>query len=147
MRFVTGIGLAIMLLFVAAVMVACSDDGDGNGGSTTPAAPGELQLSDADSGKTFSADAGSTIIVALTSNASTGYAWHVRDPLPSQLTQSGEARYVPPGSTEPVVGAPGTEVFTFRAISAGTAELTLDYVRSFEDGDPASTYAVTIEIK
>jgi len=145
MRFVTGIGLAIALLGVAAALVACGDDD--SGGGSTPPTPRELQLSDADSGATVRADAGSTIIVALTSNRSTGYAWQVRDPLPQQLTQSGDVRYVPPGSTEPVAGAPGTEVFTFRAASAGTAELTLDYVRSFEDGEPASTFAVTIDIK
>ena len=145
-RFILAVVAAIALLFAAAALVACDDDG-GDSGGTTPAAPRELQLSDADSGKTARADVGSTIIVALTSNASTGFAWRVHESLPPQLEQVGDVRYVPPGSTEPVTGAAGTEVFTFKASSTGTAELALDYVRSFEDGDPASTYSVTIEIE
>lgn len=145
-RFMATIGLAIVLLFAATAVAACEGDGD-DGGDDTPRAPRELQLSDADSGKTVTADVGSTIIIALTSNPSTGYAWQVREPLPEQLAQSGDVRYVPPGSTSPVVGAPGTEVFTFRATAAGSAELTLDYARSFEDGEPASVYTLTIEIE
>ncbi|HET6614444.1 MAG TPA: protease inhibitor I42 family protein, partial [Dehalococcoidia bacterium] len=111
-RFTVWVFAAIALMFAAAALVACDDDG-GDSGNTTPSAPRDLRLSDADSGTTARADAGSTIIVALTSNASSGFAWRVHDALPAQLEQVGEALYVPPGSTEPVVGAAGTEVFTF----------------------------------
>jgi predicted secreted protein len=146
-RFLPAVAVAISLLFAAGGLAACDDDAGDSGDNGAPPAPRQLQFSDADSGKTASADVGSTIVVALTSNASTGFAWRVHEALPPQLEQVGDVQYVPPGSTQPVAGAAGTEVFTFRAASAGTAELALDYARSADDGAPASTYAVTIEIE
>ena len=54
---------------------------------------------------------------------------------------------MPPGSTAPVVGAPGTEVFTFRAVQAGRFDLLLEYRRSFEPNEPpARTFRVTVAI-
>lgn len=156
----------IMMLVTALVpaAAACGDDGDN--GAATPAAratapatavvptatvsayPKEVQLTDADAGKSVKLANGGKLIVALVSNPSTGFRWAVADPSPVQLRLEGEPEYVPPGSTTPVVGAAGTEVFTFTAVSAGTATLTLNYARSFEPSvAPEKTFTITVDIK
>ncbi|MPZ50554.1 MAG: hypothetical protein GEU75_14865 [Dehalococcoidia bacterium] len=52
------------------------------------------------------------------------------------------------GRTQPVLGAPGTEVFTFKATEAGTIQLVLEYRRSFEpEVPPSKTFRITAEVK
>jgi inhibitor of cysteine peptidase len=131
------------LFAIAFSAAACGDDDDDHGG-----APDEVQLSQADDGKTVTLANGGTLIVALTSNPSTGYSWAVVADEPTNLELEGEPRYVPPGSTTPVVGAPGTEVFTFKAIRTGTSKLSMAYARSFETGvEPEETFEVTVKVE
>jgi inhibitor of cysteine peptidase len=156
----------MMVMLVAALApaaAACGDDGDNGAGTPTaratapvtaaPAAtvsahPKEVQLTDADAGKSVKLANGGKLIVALVSNPSTGFRWAVAEPAPVQLRLEGEPAYVAPGSTTPAVGAAGTEVFTFAAVSAGTATLTLNYARSFEpDVAPEKTFSITVDIK
>ena len=122
---------------------ACGDDDNNNG-----KAPAEVQLTQADNGKSVNVSNGGTLIVALTSNPSTGYAWSVVSPEPKNLELDGQPKYVPPGSTTPVVGAPGTEVFTFKAVEKGTSTLKMEYRRSFEPNEPAQeTFSVEVQVK
>jgi predicted secreted protein len=67
---------------------------------------------------------------------------------PTNLELDGEPTYVPPGSTNPVVGAAGTEVFTFKAIKTGSSKLSMAYARSWEAGsEPEETFDVTVVVK
>jgi inhibitor of cysteine peptidase len=130
-------------------VVACGGDGmpatPTPGGSTALA---EVQLMDADNGRSIEVASGGTVIVALTSNRSTGYAWAVDVAPGPQLTQLGEAEYAPAGSSLPVVGAGGTEKFTFSATSPGVVSLHLVYRRSFEPGvPPVRTFEVSVTVK
>lgn len=137
--------LLLLIVTVLAVLFALFIAGDRAPGS---AAPSEVQLADRDNGGTVRLASGGTLIVALASNPSTGYAWAVSESSGPGLTLSGEPQYVPPGSTGPVVGAAGTEVFRFVATGVGTQELVLEYRRSFEPGrPPASTFSVTVQVE
>ena len=130
--------------------MACSKDKQQTPTPTATASdyPSEVQLTDSDNGSSVRLANGGQLIVALISNASTGYSWSVQDPAPGQLELQGEPRYVPPGSTNNVVGAPGTQVFTFLAKSSGSARLTLQYKRPFEPGAaPDETFSVTVDIR
>ena len=148
--------LAIALGFA----VACGDNGDTDDTPTAtqeptstaapPAgdAPAEVQLTDADNGSTVQLANGGTLIVALPSNPSTGFSWSVSEQSSAQLVLQGEPAFVPGGSTAPVPGAGGTQVFTFKAESSGTAELTLEYRRDLEPGEaPEDAFDVTVEIR
>jgi inhibitor of cysteine peptidase len=116
--------------------------------TATPAVPAEVQLTDDDNGRSLTLAKGGTLIIALVSNPSTGFAWSVADPSPAQLVLQGEPQYVPPGSTTPVVGAAGTQVFTFKATATGEAKLTLNYARSFEPTvPPEKTFTVTVTVQ
>jgi inhibitor of cysteine peptidase len=111
------------------------------------ASPPELQVTDRDDGGSVRIARGGSLVVALASNPSTGYAWTVSERTGSGLVLTGPATYLPPGSTAPVVGAPGTEVLRFDAVSAGTYELRLEYRRSFEpNAAPERTFRVTVQI-
>jgi inhibitor of cysteine peptidase len=149
------IGLATLLVFAAGLSFACGDDDDdepaaptSTAGPTGGTAPDEVQLTDADNGSTVQLANGGTLIVALPSNITTGFSWSVSESSSPQLELQGEPQYVPAGSTTPVVGAGGTEVFTFKAAGTGTATLTLEYRRPFEPGvPPEQTFSVTVEIR
>ncbi|MDA1004529.1 MAG: protease inhibitor I42 family protein [Chloroflexi bacterium] len=109
--------------------------------------PDEIQLTQADNGATVRLAQGGTLLVALPSNPSTGYRWWVAEGSGAALELI-DVRYVPPGSTMPVVGAAGTEVFRFRAVAPGVTSLVLDYARGFEPGVPAtSTFTVSVHIR
>jgi inhibitor of cysteine peptidase len=104
----------------------------------------EIQLTDADDGATVQLAVGGTLIIALRSNPTTGYSWAIAGDLPQTLRVEGEARFVPAGSTQPVLGAGGTEVWTFTAVSPGDADLKLGYRRPFETNLPLKTFSVIV---
>jgi len=131
----------LAIAFAAALLaVACGDDDGG--------APDTVRLGEADNGRSVTVAKGGTVIVTLPSNPSTGFSWAVVLPAPAQLEPQGEPKYVPSGSTTPVVGAGGTEVFTFRARATGTGTLELGYARPFEKGvPPEKTFRVTVDVR
>jgi len=137
----------LALLITPALFGACGDDDDDEF-DIDGTLPREVQLTKADNGKTAEVGLGETLVVALPSNPSTGFSWSVTAPEPGNVELLGEPTYIPPGSTSPVVGAAGTQVFTFRPLKAGTDTLTMGYARSFEPGvAPAETFSVTITVK
>jgi inhibitor of cysteine peptidase len=139
MRLLT-VGLLPALFLFAA---SCGDDDDDDA-----QAPDEVQLTQADDGTDVALADGGTLIVALPSNPSTGFAWAIVAPEPSNIELDGQPKFVPPGSTTPVVGAPGTEVFTFKTIADGTSTLKMEYRRSFEpNAPPGDTFSVEVEVR
>ena len=157
------VGFASLLILATGLLSACGGNDDNTTPATEPAAtatasaaatptqaafPDEVQLTDADDGTTVQLANEGTLIVALASNPTTGYSWAVSEQSDPQLVLQGEPTYVPAGSTTPVVGAGGTEVFRFKATDTGTATLTLEYRRSFEPGvPPQKTFSVMVEIR
>jgi inhibitor of cysteine peptidase len=140
--------LAAALVALCGLALACG------GGGSKPASsgggyPSEVQLTDADAGRAIKLANGGQLIISLTSNPSTGFGWSVQPPATDKLElQGGAPHYVPPSSTTNLVGAPGTEVFTFVAKATGTAQLTLMYRRPFDVGvAPAKTFTVMVDIK
>ncbi|MBQ7596124.1 MAG: protease inhibitor I42 family protein [Clostridia bacterium] len=92
----------------------------------------------------YSAD-GKTVIVTLSENPSTGYGWEyiISDENTVKLANS---TYIPADSGfghEALAGAPGTRIFEFSALKAGTATLTLTYERSWEN-DPVRTIVIEL---
>lgn len=159
--------MAGMLALVGAV--ACGDDDDEGEATQTPAAetatpteattpgetatpatpgnsaPNEVQVTQDDNGRTVELAVDGRLIVAVPADRDGGYSWSVVEPGPVLLELEGEPRYVPPGSTSPATGAAGTEVFTFEARQAGTADLGLAYAR--DGGSPEQTFSVIVRIR
>ena len=78
----------------------------------------------------------STVEIRLDANATTGYSW--------QFTPSGKTdavtlenhSYLTPGSDRNLCGAPGVDVWRFRAAQEGKAVLTFRYYRRWEKFTP-----------
>lgn len=93
---------------------------------------------------------GEVMAVSLESNPSTGYAWYATLSDPTVLVQMGEPQYQEPSSSSsnPVVGAAGTQTFFFQAAETGSTTLTLEYKRGWEDAvAPEKTVTIDTEVK
>ena len=101
--------------------------------------------------KQIEVKAGDTITITLDSNATTGFSWTEQAVISEEniLTQTGH-QYIEPqteGDT-PLVGAGGTEEWTFKTDKTGTAKVTLSYDRPWEGGEKGvRTFELTIVVK
>lgn len=121
--------------------------------TSTPPAPADMPTQDAASarvvdfgGSTESAKidvaSGSTFMVRIGSNPSTGYSWELVSGNENGAVVAIEEGYVQ-GADMP--GAPGTQTFTFRAERTGVHVLTFAYRRPWETGVPPER-TVTLEL-
>ena len=91
--------------------------------------------------------AGGVLTVTLGSNPTTGFKWilaKISDE--TVLKQEGESEFVLPEKQIP--GASGKEVWTFQALKAGTATISMEYSRPWEGGEKGVwTYTLTVTVK
>jgi len=83
-------------------------------------------------------------IIALGSNPTTGYSW--QESHDQSMLELLEKDYQEP-TEEGVVGAGGVELFRFKAIKAGQAEITLTYEQPWEGGGIGETKVFTVYVK
>ncbi|HET7568187.1 MAG TPA: protease inhibitor I42 family protein [Gaiellaceae bacterium] len=88
-----------------------------------------VQLDAADNGRGVRIRPATPVVVTLSSNRSTGFRWRLLQPLDRRVLTLLSHRYV--ASTSGLVGVPGTEIWRFRTVRAGTFTLRLGYVRPF----------------
>jgi inhibitor of cysteine peptidase len=96
--------------------------------------------------------AGDTLTVTLCSNPSTGFSWSESAQVSDQtIVQQTDHKYVAPeaeAGTTPVVGAAGTEVWTFEALKKGTSTIYVEYSRPWEGGEKGEwTFHLTVVVK
>ena len=131
-------GVAIGLVALAGLVSACS-------GKTNPEPPAPLALAKAESGTTQDLQIGQELRITLDANPTTGYQWDVVGEAPAQIERSGEPRFT---SASDALGAGGTQVWTFVAVSAGEGTLKMKYWRSFEPTAlPPAEFRVTLRVK
>ena len=108
-----------------------------NGAATRPGNAGAVTLWDSDNGRRIPVRVGATITVRLNSNPTTGYSWNLADAgAPPILQLLGTPRLESP--TGQPIGAPGTQVYRFKVVSAGQGTLRLLYQRPWEKGIQAA---------
>lgn len=109
-----------------------------------PATPQQIQVTVADQGKNFPLALGDSLVIALDSNPSTGYAWGVKPVDHPVLSLVGEPVFKA-GSNE--LGASGKTTLTLKAVTIGSQALTLLYQRSFEKGaQPTKTFTINVTV-
>jgi inhibitor of cysteine peptidase len=91
---------------------------------------------------------GGTLTVTLGSNPTTGYSWEetaqVADPVILEITSI--KMLTPEGKG--IVGAAGSQSFTFRALEKGNTKIKLDYSRPWEGGEKDEwTCEVEVNVK
>ncbi len=97
---------------------------------------------------TASVDApvGSAVVLTVCSNASTGFMWTAASSSDPAVAVPGEWVSVAPA--EPMPGAPGTQVLTIAADSAGTAVISASYDRPWEGGEKGAwTLELTVNVR
>jgi inhibitor of cysteine peptidase len=134
-RVVLGGLLAVAALFAA----GCWPFGDDENGVT---------ISDRDDGTTVQMHKGDTLTVRLGSNITTGFRWYVGESAGPELQFVGESPYEEPSSKTPVLGAPGTQVFNFKAVGTGVVQVAMEYRQGVDpDVTAARTFHFTAEIR
>ncbi|MHB8104497.1 MAG: protease inhibitor I42 family protein [Dehalococcoidales bacterium] len=97
--------------------------------------------------KTIELGAADTLTVKLDSNPTTGYAWEQATISNTAVITQTSHDYFAPTQTG-IVGAGGTEVFVFKAKSAGTSTINFSYARSWEGGEKGIfTLTVNVTVK
>lgn len=101
--------------------------------------------------KEIQVSVGSSVTVALCSNPTTGFQWgqaQIADPTVAAET---EHKFVEPGQSvdgQPLMGAPGQDVWTFKALKKGSTTISIDYSRPWEGGEKAEwTFNLSITVK
>lgn len=108
--------------------------------------PASTPLTMSDNGRQVTLHPGDRLVIALEGNPSTGYTWEVVQVDSSLLSEQGPVQFK--AASTGLVGAPGIQTLTFKALKAGTATLTLGYLRPWEKGVlPANTFQITVSIQ
>ena len=98
--------------------------------------------------KEVAAAVGDSFTVTLCSNPTTGFQWsesaQISDPT---VVQQMDHKFVSP-EAEGLVGAPGKEVWTFKALKKGTSTISVEYGRPWEGGEKGEwTFNLTVVVK
>ena len=109
-----------------------------------------MQLDESFDGRSVTLRVGERIELALAENASTGYRWR---PAPARRSAWGPAlraideTFAAPGQRPEKPGAPGIRRLYFEAVTAGSADLELEYRRSWQpSAQAARTFRLRIEV-
>ena len=87
---------------------------------------------------------GRIFAIRMESNPTTGYGWQLSKALDNKISLVTNA-FIPPDSK--LCGAGGHEVWTFKAIEQGQAEISMQYVRPWEKDQSARTNVFTVIVK
>ena len=97
--------------------------------------------------KQLTVSPGNSFTVTLCSNATTGFSWsesaQISDPT---IVQQVSHEVIPPESG--LIGAPGNEVWTFKALKKGTSTVSMEYSRPWEGGEKGVwTFNLSVTVK
>lgn len=121
----SGLVISMALAAVLVLVVSgCGNKSDDPGGVV----PEELV-------ENINLTAGQSHEYTLESNASTGFSWEISVEPDEKIIKITDHEYVEPEDTS-MVGAPGEEVWKFKAEKAGKTTMVLEYVRSWEEELP-----------
>ncbi len=99
-----------------------------------------------DDGRLVTLDKRDVLVVRLEGNPTTGYEWILTDTFNQEIIEPrGEPEFVSEGD-DGIVGAGGTYVFRFKALSSGTTTLEFVYERLWE-GEPIETFSVIVYVR
>lgn len=99
---------------------------------------------------TLEVQVGETFEVKLCSNPTTGFQWSENAQISDAVILKQEShKFIGPESEPPpAVGTPGQEVWTFKALEQGSADIYLEYSRPWEGGEKGEwTCTVNIVVK
>jgi len=122
----------------AVVLAACALLAAGCGGGTKT-----FGISDTN----ITVKTGEQFIIQLESNRTTGFQWGITKTLDPAIVKKIKTTYTVKGGKK-LVGAGGTEQWTFQAVGPGSTKIVMGYSRPFERGKTAArvaTFNVTVQ--
>jgi inhibitor of cysteine peptidase len=92
---------------------------------------------------------GDQLIITLDSNVTTGFSWNLSAISDTAVIQKISDEYITPESSDPpLMGQGGQEVWTFEALAAGSATISMKYIQPWApDAEPAETFGITVNIE
>lgn len=137
--------LVWIAIAISIPLLACS------AAPTTAPAAEQLSVDASYSGKQVEVAVGQSLVVTLESNPSTGFKWDLAGITDQAVLEkvSNEFKAAEAKSGEPLlVGAPGKEIWTFKALKKGKSEISLEYRRPWESGvQPAQTFTLNVVVE
>ncbi len=144
----------LTLAFVFILLAACSSGPaptqpiSPSPNATSTKAANEIALTAQDNGKTIAAAENQIMSLTLNSNPSTGYRWKFIAEPDAKILKLVSSNYFPSNtSATPLIGAGGTDVWTFQAIGSGTTALKLGYFPPANPNQAANTFELTVTVK
>ena len=88
---------------------------------------------------------GDSLKVTLCSNPTTGFAWSEAQISDEAVLEQTDHEFVAP--EEDLVGVPGKDVWTFKALEQGATNVSMEYGQPWEGGEKASwTFVLTVDV-
>ena len=139
---------AIILGFTLVAGIACGGKSESPTPTPTPT-PNEVNVDASSNGSETALAIGELLIVTLDSNATTGFSWNLSAISDTDVIQKVSDEYVAPTPTDPpLMGQGGQEVWTFEALAAGTATISMKYIRPWEpEAEPAETFEIKVNVE
>ena len=122
----------IAVLVLGLAVAACGDDDS-------------TAIDFTDPGTAYAVAVGDEFTITLESNATTGFGWALESAPPADVLELVDDVYVAPDTD--LVGTPGHQELTFRAVGDGSTFIQLWYVRPFDDPpapDARAQYEVVV---
>ena len=91
---------------------------------------------------------GSTVTVTLCSNPTTGFSWGEQAQISDKAVLKQTSHKTVAAADTGMVGAPGTQVWTFEALKAGSSTVSFSYSRPWEGGEKdVQTFKLNVTVK
>jgi predicted secreted protein len=146
---VSVLGLVTTLLTLMVVLGGCTSNIGGNNTSklATPTSTNATMPTTTNATKVtheapITVAQGQDFTVTRRTNPSTGYHWELR--FDDKTLSLADRTFVSDPNPYNLVGVPGTETFTFRALTKGTTAITLNNVSPSQVVTNQTVYAVTV---
>jgi inhibitor of cysteine peptidase len=134
-----GLLLTGIIGFTLLCLVGCS-----SGGST---APSEVSVDESANGNEVEIAVNGTLTVTLESNPTTGFQWELASISDQGVLEKQSNTFEEPEESG-TVGAPGKEVWVFKALKKGTSTISMEYSRPWEGGEKgAQTFTISVVVK
>jgi inhibitor of cysteine peptidase len=112
----------------------------------TPTA-NEVNVNASYNGSDVTLAVGGQLIVTLQSNETTGYTWNLSAISDTNVIKKVRNQYIiPTPSDPPSLGQGGISIWTFEALAAGTATISMKEFRSWEV-EPVNTFEITVNVE
>lgn len=133
--------IVLSLVFISILLAA---------GEKHPAFAAKLQFaalqSQDNTTNSYKLSVGEELKINLRSNPTTGYRWQLADELDENVVKLVGSEFKAPDTR--VLGAPGEEVWIFKAVGPGRTTIQMKYVRPWEkDVPPAKSAQFNIEVR